>query len=68
MNYRFNGDLKDGKLSYNTGRLIVYNGRIIKSVGLAGDRNDLITAFAARFRVNRSDVAGKAYRFYLIVS
>ncbi|MDR1316643.1 MAG: hypothetical protein LBK13_07185 [Spirochaetales bacterium] len=64
MNYRLNWDLKDGKLSFDTGRLIVYNNQIIKSNGPSRDHNDLITAFAARYRLNRSDVASNAYRFY----
>jgi hypothetical protein len=64
MDYVFNHSLQDGKLNYNTGRIIIYEGAGIKSSSLSTDHNDLITAFAGRHRVNRCDVASRAYRFY----
>ncbi|MDR2053371.1 MAG: hypothetical protein LBP80_08145 [Treponema sp.] len=64
MNYRLNWSIQDGKLSPDTGRIIVYGNGIIRSNGPSRDHNDLITSFAARFRVSRDEVASKGCRFY----
>jgi hypothetical protein len=64
MDYHLNWSIQDGKLSSDTGRIIVYGNNIIHSNGPSQDHNDLITAFAARYRVSRDDVASKGYRFY----
>jgi hypothetical protein len=42
----------------------VYGDGIIHSSGPSRDHNDLITSFAARYRVSRDEVAGKGSRFY----
>jgi hypothetical protein len=64
MNYRLDWSIQDGKLSADTGRIIVYGNGIIRSNGPSRDHNDLITAFAARFHVSRDEVASGGYRFY----
>jgi hypothetical protein len=64
MLYRIDWSIQDGKLGADTGRIIVYGNGIIHSNGPSRDHNDLITSFAARFRVSRDDVAGKGFRFY----
>jgi hypothetical protein len=64
MNYRLNWSIQDGKLSPDTGRIIVYGNFIIHSNGPSRDHNDLITSFAARYRVSRDEVASKGSRFY----
>jgi hypothetical protein len=64
MNYRLDWSILDGKLSADTGRIIVYGEGIIHSNGPSRDHNDLITSFAARYRVSRDNVAAKGYRFY----
>jgi hypothetical protein len=64
MDYRLDWSIKDGKLSPDTGRIIVYGNGIIHSNGPSRDHNDLITSFAARFRVSRDEVASRGYRFY----
>jgi hypothetical protein len=64
MNYRLNWSLQDGKLSPETGRIIVHGNAIIHSNGPSRDHNDLITSFAARDRLSRDDVASKGFRFY----
>jgi hypothetical protein len=64
VNYRLDRSIQDGKLSADTGRIIVYGDGIIHSNGPSRDHNDLITSFAARYRVSRDDVASKGFRFY----
>jgi hypothetical protein len=64
MDYRLELSIRDGKLSPDTGRIIVYGEGIIHSNGPSRDHNDLITSFAARYRVSRDAVASKGYRFY----
>jgi len=64
MDYKVNWDLKDGKLDSQTGRIIIYANLGIKSNGPSMDHNDLITAFAAKFKANRSEVASNGHRFY----
>ncbi|MDR1100446.1 MAG: hypothetical protein LBL28_08210 [Treponema sp.] len=64
MNYRIDWSIQDGKLSADTGRIIVYGNDIIHSNGPSRDHNDLITSFAARYRLSRDDVASKGFRFY----
>jgi hypothetical protein len=64
MNYRLNWNIQDGKLGADTGRIIIYGDGIIHSNGPSRDHNDLVTSFAARYRVSRDDVAGKGLRFY----
>jgi hypothetical protein len=64
MNYRLDWSIQDGKLSADTGRIIVYGDGIIRSNGPSRDHNDLITSFAARYRLSRDDVASKGFRFY----
>jgi hypothetical protein len=62
--YSLNWDIQDGKLSPDTGRLVIYKGFSIKSNGPSMDHNDLITALASSIKESRSNVAGNAYRFY----
>jgi hypothetical protein len=64
MNYHLNWSIQDGRLSPDTGRIIVYGNDIIHSNGPSRDHNDLITSFAARYRVSRDDVASGGFRFY----
>jgi hypothetical protein len=64
MDYRISWEIQDGKLDYDTGRIVTYDGEIIKSNGPSRDHNDLITALASRIRAPRSDVASNASRFY----
>jgi hypothetical protein len=64
MNYKLNWAIQDGKLDYNTGRIIVFEGKAIKSNGPSMDHNDLIFAFARKFGYTRNDIASKVYRFY----
>jgi len=64
MDFKVNWNLKDGKLDYNTGRIIIYANQGIKSNGPSMDHNDLITAFASKFKFSRSEVASNGYRFY----
>jgi hypothetical protein len=64
MNYNLNWSIQDGRLSPETGRIIVYGNNIIHSNGPSRDHNDLITSFAARYRLSRDAVASGGYRFY----
>jgi hypothetical protein len=64
MQYRLSWDIVDGKLDYDTGRIVVFRDMIVRSNGPSRDHNDLITTLAARYRVPRSDVASRGYRFY----
>ena len=64
INYKLTWRIQDGKLAFDVGRIIVFEGKSIHSNGPSRDHNDLITSFAAKYRVSRSSVAGNAYRFY----
>jgi len=64
MDYILNWSLKDGKLDYYTGRIIVYGGHGIRSNGPSMDHNDLIAAYSRRNKIDRSSVMSDAYRFY----
>jgi hypothetical protein len=64
MDYHLNWSIQDGRLSPDTGRIIVYGNNIIHSNGPSRDHNDLITSFAARYRVPRDNVASGGFRFY----
>ena len=64
INYKITWGIQDGKLDFDVGRIIVYEGKSIHSNGPSRDHNDLITSFAAKYRVPRSSVAGSACRFY----
>jgi len=64
MDYKIDWSIQDGKLDYDVGRIVIYDGRAVKSNGPSRDHNDLITALAAKYRYKRSDVAGNAYRYY----
>jgi hypothetical protein len=64
MNYQLNWSIQDGRLSPDTGRIIVYGNYIIHSNGPSQDHNDLITSFAARYRIPRDNAASGGFRFY----
>ena len=64
MDYILNWSLKDGKLDYQTGRIVIYGDQGIFSNGPSLDHNDLIAAFARRNGIDLSSVMSKAYRFY----
>ena len=64
MDYKLNWSLKDGKLDYYTGRIIVFEGQGMISNGPSLDHVDLIAAFSRRNGIDRSTVMSKAYRFY----
>jgi len=64
MDYMLNWSLKDGKLDYYTGRIVIHDDQGIKSNGPSLDHNDLIAAFSRRNKIDLSTVMSKAYRFY----
>jgi hypothetical protein len=64
MKYVFNWDIQDSKLPQNVGRLIIYKGLAEKTIGPSRDHNDLLRAFAAKYRQPKDDVISNAYRFY----
>ena len=64
MDYILNWSIKDGKLDYYTGRIIIYENKGIISNGPSLDHNDLIAAFSRRNKIDSSSVMSKAYRFY----
>ncbi|MCL2180140.1 MAG: hypothetical protein FWB83_03345 [Treponema sp.] len=64
MDYTLNWTLQDGKLDFQTGRIVVFGDQGIKSRGPSLDHNDLIAAFSRRNGLDRSVVMSKAYRFY----
>ena len=64
MDYILNWSIKDGKLDYYTGRIIIYENKGIISNGPSLDHNDLIAAFSRRNKIDKSSVMSKAYRFY----
>jgi len=61
---KFDWTIQDGKLSPDTGRLVVHDGESFHTNGPSADHNDLITSLAARYRFSRSEVASRGYRFY----
>ena len=65
MRYLFKeGAIQDGLLE-DCGRIIVYCGRILVSHNNRNDHNDLLRAFASRYRMNRDEVISGAVRLYL---
>ena len=64
MDYKLNWSLQDGKLDYQTGRIIIYENRGLISNGPSLDHVDLIAAFSRRNKLDRLSVMSKAYRFY----
>ena len=64
MDYHINWNIQDSKLSFDTGRIVVYNGFAIKSNGPSQDHNDLVRALASRNKLPREKVGQNGYRFY----
>jgi len=64
IDYEFSWKIQDGKLSYDTGRIIMYDGLGVKSNGPSRDHNDLIASFASKYRIPKSEVMSNGYRFY----
>lgn len=57
------GAIDDGKLE-GCGRIIVHRGRGLASSNNVTDHNNLLRAFAARFRMDRDEVIAQAVRLY----
>jgi hypothetical protein len=64
MRFQFSWSIQDGKLDHETGRIVIYQGYVVRSNGPSRDHNDLLKSLAARYRVNRDDVYARANRFY----
>jgi hypothetical protein len=64
MNYKFSWAIQDGKLDYQTGRIIVFNNNALKSNGPSMDHNDLLRAFARKYKEDTNQVISNAIRLY----
>jgi len=64
MDYRISWAIQDGKLSYDTGRIVIYQGLAIKSNGPSRDHNDLVRALASKYKIPKEKVGQNGYRFY----
>ena len=64
MNYKLDWSIQDGKLGYDVGRIVVYDGLVERSNGPSRDHNDLIASLSSKYRLDKSDVMSRAYRFY----
>ncbi|WP_461255432.1 hypothetical protein [Treponema sp. R80B11-R83G3] len=64
MKIRFSWEIQDGKLSFDTGRLVIYNGYSFHANNPSMDHNDCIGALASKIKMDRASLLGKAYRFY----
>jgi hypothetical protein len=63
-NILFGWEIKDGKLSQDTGRIVIYNDYIYKSNGPSYDHNDCLRILASKFKLPKDKVISDAYRFY----
>jgi hypothetical protein len=57
------GEIQDGKL-VGCGRVVIHRGQALASNNRMTDHNNLLRAFAARFRLDRDEVIAKAVRLY----
>ena len=58
------GRIQDGKLDFNCGRMVIYNNLILAYHNIANDHNDLLRAFASRYKINKDEVISNAIRLY----
>ena len=64
MDWKFSWALKDGSITPDCGRIVVYNGLGMKSNGSSMDHNDLLRAFASKYKIKKDEVISNAARFY----
>jgi hypothetical protein len=58
------GYTKDGYLSNQSGRIILYEDYALVSNGPSMDHNNLLRAFASRFRFPKDEIISNAVRLY----
>jgi len=60
----FNQDLQDGKLTSDSGRIVIYRDCIDYSIGQSRDHNDILRALSTRYRLPREELMSNAIRLY----
>lgn len=58
------GHTKDGHLGPTSGRVIMHEGNVLIGWNKANDHNDLLRAFARRYRYDTNEIISKAIRLY----
>ena len=58
------GHTKDGYLGPNSGRIILYEDSVLIGWNGANDHNDLLRAFAQRYRYKPREIISNAIRLY----
>jgi hypothetical protein len=64
MRFQFSWSIQDGKLDFDTGRIVIFNNYILHSLGPSKDHNDLLKALAAKYHLDRDAVYAQGHRFY----
>lgn len=58
------GHTKDGHLGPASGRIIMYEDNVLIGWNSANDHNDLLRAFAQRYRYKKDEIISNAVRLY----
>ena len=58
------GHTKDGYLSHDSGRIIMYEDNVLFGWNRANDHNDLLRAFARRYGYKTNEIISNAIRLY----
>jgi hypothetical protein len=64
MRFNFGWSITDGKLDFETGRIVIFQDKILKSNSPTNDHNDLLRALAAKYKLPKDQVISNAHRFY----